>query len=620
MNSLLALGLVVLIWGMSPVIVRGFGETLPPLQAASAAVLSATVFVTIVFLFFRRGTFSELWQARNEVQANASWIVLSSILAFCAYPFFYFSGIQSPSPVEANVVNYTWPLIAIIWGVATRMEQLSLERCAAIVLGFGGALLASRSISEFSWFFSTVPEETMVRLGQPVLFAFLGAVSYGIYSGVLKKLTRSPGQLNLSSPALFYLLLLIASVVHVLTLFPLLASPVEIQANFLLQSTGLLLLYACLNLATGHLLWLHVIASRRLYDAAIAVYLVPVVSTIALSLLGGFVISNGVLTGLTMILVAVYLSQYERVAVPPLIATCFAVLLSWSLSLAFPINSEQAQQSINISALYVAMLEVLTATFGIFSGFVLTRVIGQYAQSHSVFLSALTNVERGSRHVASPERLDELRRAIVDEYALWIECGPMARLAECRTKVRDLMRDIESNVQGTRREALAEVWGALRGDLQQWRFHQQQVVSSFEWFILITMASTLALVVYNTQWPAPAFILARIIFAAAILLIILSIREYDSNRPMRAASFLIRAQSGVLDGNGPPYIPHSMLDYSIVKKTELATLTELRTNGVQQRIEVIQISSLDRRPGWGMPLLAVVIFFIVAFTTVRSFL
>lgn len=76
---------------------------------------------------------------------RARWMAEASAvgLAACiACPLLYFSAIQSGPPAAVNLVNYLWPVVAVIAVSIWRPADRSLETALAAGFGFAGVGLA----------------------------------------------------------------------------------------------------------------------------------------------------------------------------------------------------------------------------------------------------------------------------------------------------------------------------------------------------------------------------------------------------------------------------------------------------------------------------------------------
>jgi len=62
-------------------------------------------------------------------------------LGLFGFHFFYFTAIRNAPPVDANLINYTWPLLIVVFSAFLPGERLRLHHVAGTVLGLGGAAL-----------------------------------------------------------------------------------------------------------------------------------------------------------------------------------------------------------------------------------------------------------------------------------------------------------------------------------------------------------------------------------------------------------------------------------------------------------------------------------------------
>ncbi len=57
------------------------------------------------------------------------------------FHFFYFTAIRNAPPVDANLINYTWPLLIVVFSAFLPGEKLRPHHIAGALLGLGGAAL-----------------------------------------------------------------------------------------------------------------------------------------------------------------------------------------------------------------------------------------------------------------------------------------------------------------------------------------------------------------------------------------------------------------------------------------------------------------------------------------------
>ncbi|MBG6157663.1 drug/metabolite transporter (DMT)-like permease [Labrenzia sp. EL_162] len=57
------------------------------------------------------------------------------------FHFFYFTAIRNAPPVEANLINYTWPLLIVLFSALLPGEKLRIHHVIGTILGLAGAAL-----------------------------------------------------------------------------------------------------------------------------------------------------------------------------------------------------------------------------------------------------------------------------------------------------------------------------------------------------------------------------------------------------------------------------------------------------------------------------------------------
>lgn len=93
--------------------------------------------LAIISMGFRPGAFRALRQS--------PWVILFGTAGLFGYHFFYFTGLRNAPPVEANLINYGWPLLIVLFSGLLPSERLRWYHTAGALLGLSGvALLVTR--------------------------------------------------------------------------------------------------------------------------------------------------------------------------------------------------------------------------------------------------------------------------------------------------------------------------------------------------------------------------------------------------------------------------------------------------------------------------------------------
>jgi drug/metabolite transporter (DMT)-like permease len=197
--------------------------------------------------------------------------LLIGVYGLFGYHFMLFLALQTAPAVEANLVNYLWPLLIVLLSpIFTKALNLNLRYVFAALSGFAGAVLAITSNSVgFSF--------AALEIGY--LFALSAAVIWATYSLATTKVPAFP--------------------TAAIGLFALVSGILAIGAHFIFEPTAsigstdwlLLLLLGAGPLGGAFYLWdaaLKIGDPRRI---GLLAFLTPVLSTALLMLVSGEVLS-----------------------------------------------------------------------------------------------------------------------------------------------------------------------------------------------------------------------------------------------------------------------------------------------------------------------------------------
>lgn len=109
------------------------------------------------------------------------WLV--GIGGLFGFHFFYFTSLKSAPPVEANLINYTWPLLIVLFSGLLPGEKLKAHHVAGTALGLAGAALIVTKGRGL-----TIAPEHMLGYGA----AILSALIWSTYSVISRRLATVP--------------------------------------------------------------------------------------------------------------------------------------------------------------------------------------------------------------------------------------------------------------------------------------------------------------------------------------------------------------------------------------------------------------------------------------------
>jgi drug/metabolite transporter (DMT)-like permease len=105
----------------------------PPFQLVSMAFALATMVALITWACRRQSPFARLNQPLG------AWIL--GVGGLFGYHFFYFLALRMAPPVEANLLNYLWPLLIVLFSALLPGQHLRLRHLFGALAGLAGAAL-----------------------------------------------------------------------------------------------------------------------------------------------------------------------------------------------------------------------------------------------------------------------------------------------------------------------------------------------------------------------------------------------------------------------------------------------------------------------------------------------
>lgn len=148
---------------------------IPPFQLVSISFFVAS-FIGLFMLRVQKHSFKVLFQI-----PFSAWLI--GITGLFGYHFFYFFAVKNAPAVEANLLNYLWPLLIVLLSSFLPNERLRWFHIVGSLLGLIGAfLLVSKN--------GSLELDSQYTLGY--IFAILAAITWSSYSVISKKLSHIP--------------------------------------------------------------------------------------------------------------------------------------------------------------------------------------------------------------------------------------------------------------------------------------------------------------------------------------------------------------------------------------------------------------------------------------------
>ncbi|MDD4878539.1 MAG: DMT family transporter [Candidatus Nanoarchaeia archaeon] len=275
--------ITIMIWATTAAVSK---MTFASMEFASF-LLWMTLFCTLglfVILLFQR----KLHLLKSYTLKEHAWLFSLGALSMFLYNLFYFLAINSGSAVQANILNYTWPLWIVIFSVIILKEKAGLRTFLGILLSFVGIVIVVTRL-DFTSFASAAP--------LPVIYALLGAAFWGLFCVLSKKV-----KFEAFSSMFFYSLygLLLVFVYAIIKNAVSLPSFSGIIGTFYVGAvtTGI-----------GFTFWIKALASGKTSIVANLAYLIPFLSLVFIYFLVGEKMYLMQLVGLVVIVLGILVQK-----------------------------------------------------------------------------------------------------------------------------------------------------------------------------------------------------------------------------------------------------------------------------------------------------------------------
>jgi drug/metabolite transporter (DMT)-like permease len=274
-SDLAALGAVVL-WGSLAALGVSLSH-LPPLLLTGIGLLIGSL-VSLPLSKFKL----------NDLKVSKKALAVG-VFGLFGYHAALFAGLQNAPSVQANLVNYLWPLLIVVLApLFIKGTKLSARQVLAALVGFAGAALAILSGSELVSGFA---------IGY--VFAFMAAIFWATYSLLSKRVafrTAAVGTFGFVSG-------LMAIAAHLFF---------EPQAQLALSDWPLLVLLGLGPLGLSFYLWDYALKTGNPQRVGLIAFLTPLISTALLLLVTGIPLSPLLAIAAVMIIAAALFGSHAK--------------------------------------------------------------------------------------------------------------------------------------------------------------------------------------------------------------------------------------------------------------------------------------------------------------------
>ncbi|MGB6369763.1 MAG: aromatic amino acid DMT transporter YddG [Atribacterota bacterium] len=172
--------LAILFWGTTIAFSRSLTEQLGPLTAASWIYLLSGIWGCI-YLVSKPGGIKKTFRlpALYLIGCGALFVIYTVSLYLAVG--FAFSREQV---IEVSIINYLWPGLTLVFSLPILHKKGKITLIPGMVLAFSGFYLATVNSGMFSW---EVFKGNFQVSYLPYLLAFLAAISWGLYSNLVRR-------------------------------------------------------------------------------------------------------------------------------------------------------------------------------------------------------------------------------------------------------------------------------------------------------------------------------------------------------------------------------------------------------------------------------------------------
>jgi len=179
LNTILGV-LAILFWGTTIAFSRSLTEQLGPLTAASWIYMLSGIWGCI-YLINKPGGIKKTFQLPILYLIGCGTLFIFYMVCLYLAVGLAFSREQV---IEVSIINYLWPGLTLIFSLPILHKKGRITLIPGVVLAFSGLYLAAVNSGMFSWnaFKGNFQESHL-----PYLLAFMAAVSWGLYSNLVRR-------------------------------------------------------------------------------------------------------------------------------------------------------------------------------------------------------------------------------------------------------------------------------------------------------------------------------------------------------------------------------------------------------------------------------------------------
>lgn len=506
---------VLLIWSSSSSLVSVFTNKSNPVLLAGIISIISSIILSIQMINTKQRKI-----LRSVKLSELCKLIVPSLLGMFLYPIAYFIGISGSSAIKANVLNYLWPLIAfIISGLLKKHRFLKSEILSMVLATIGGYVVLCFNNSSSIIFNSS----DYIY----VIIALMGAFFYGIYTATIgffvPKVSANIADVMKTDDLLpanlrIYVMISFSAILHMVIIIICLIVNPDVVRNTMVgvfsysKSSICLIIYSIINFTIAHFLWNKLNTSANVALTSSMAFLIPLLSTVVLSISSGETIGLAPSIGLTLIVISIIINNRKYINS---INSTFASIIVFFMFVSI-VPSTNNESFIENSKFF---LEIIIALYSIYYGFVMSRVINDYKELEN--LIDVISINKRNISFSNREKLKKIERNLIslkkqskeDEY---INFGD---------KITTLIpQDLDSDM----RLFFEKKYYLLYR-------HSNHALSISEWLVILILSILILLLCFVVRENNLLSSIVVISIGSAISLCVSSLYEYEVKRSMLLA-------------------------------------------------------------------------------------
>lgn len=183
--------LAILFWGSTIAFSRSLTEQLGTMTTGAIVFMMSALLSWFYLSLTTRNILAKAFQLpRFYLWGCGSLFITHMITLYLAIGL----SLSRNQVIEISIINYLWPGLTLLFSVPVLKKKANLAILIGIMMGFSGIYIAMNPHPDLSLtlFFKNIKKDII-----PYFFAFIAAISWALYSTLLKKWAREDQEVSI---------------------------------------------------------------------------------------------------------------------------------------------------------------------------------------------------------------------------------------------------------------------------------------------------------------------------------------------------------------------------------------------------------------------------------------